>query len=165
MEILTYVVEGELAHKDSLGHASTIHPGEIQLMHAGTGISHSEYNPSATKSVHFLQIWILPDVEDVEPGYQQMMPKLKKNDWTLIVSKDGRENSLIAHQDASVYLLDLEGKVDRKTDRYGWLQVIQGELAVNDFTLKRGDAVAIDPGTQLEIQAKSHSLLLFFELS
>lgn len=165
MEILTYVVSGELVHQDSLGNKESLRAGEIQLMHAGSGISHSEFNPSSTDSVHFLQIWIEPNQQDVTPSYRQMAPKVKKNEWTLIVSNDGRENSLIIHQDVSVYLLDLEGAIERKIERYGWLQLIQGELLINGLAVNRGDGLSLDPDTALKIQAKSPSKILLFELA
>src|SRR4029078_8191912 len=110
---------------------------ELQLMHAGSGITHSEYNPSETAPVHFLQIWLMPDVKGVKPGYSQVQPKLKKNALTLVASKDGSEGSLQIHQDAKVYLADMDEGISLTVDveHFGWLQVVSGAFVCNDIAI------------------------------
>lgn len=168
MEIITVLLEGELAHKDDTGTKSVITTNEVQAMSAGSGITHSEYNASTTKRVHLLQIWILPDENGVTPRYQQVMLPSPTNHWVLIASKNGRENSLKIHQDTELFAISLEkGKKEQKKlppNRYGWLQVIDGELSFNRDTLKAGDGVAIDPNTLIEIEALTSTRLLFFDL-
>lgn len=170
MEIITYVIEGALAHKDSTGTESIIHQNELQLMHAGTGITHSEYNPSSSEPVHFLQIWLLPDEQEVKPGYQQMLPKLKKNALTLVASKDGHEGSLVIHQDAQVYLAEMQADASLKipVKRAGWLQVISGSFLCNNMPINQGDGMAIDspsptPG-ECTLTCKTAGKILFFDL-
>lgn len=170
MEILTYVLEGGLAHRDSLGNGSTIRPREVQLMHAGTGIQHSEFNESPTDPVHLLQIWILPDRQDAKPGYQQrsypngdMEGRLR-----LVASKDGRDESLIMNQDASVFA----GRLKRgdaiehalEPGRFGWVQVAKGAVELNGVPLQSGDGAAISDETKLQFGAKEDSEILLFDL-
>lgn len=169
MEIISLVVEGALAHKDSTGTESMIQANEIQVMSAGTGITHSEYNPSDLHVVHFLQIWIKPNKKGISPRYQQMpLPAVSAQPWLLIASNDGRENSMAIQQDVELYLITLEkGKKEQKSiesNRYGWLQVIEGDVKFNEDTLHAGDGVAIDPNTQIAIEALSTSKILFFHL-
>ena len=157
MEILTVLIEGELAHKDNMGNASVIHTGEVQGMSAGKGVIHSEYNPSETTPTHLLQIWIQPDTKGVTPRYQDAKLPSTPNQWQLIASKSGRENSLKIHQDVELSAITLEsGKQAEKTlgpNRYGWLQVIDGDLSFNEDTLQAGDGVAIEPNTAVKIKA------------
>lgn len=170
MEILTYVLEGALAHRDSLGNGSTIRPRDVQLMHAGTGIRHSEFNASANDPVHLLQIWILPDEEGAAPGYQQrsypngdMDGKLR-----LVASKDGRHESLVMHQDAAVFA----GRLKRgdafqhafDPGRFGWVQVARGAVEINGVPLQSGDGAAIADETNLLFGAKEDSEVLLFDL-
>lgn len=169
MEIISIVLEGELAHKDSMGTESIIKPNEVQAMSAGQGITHSEYNPSEKTVVHFLQIWILPDTKDIPPRYQQtQLPAAASNKWILIASKSGKDKSLKIQQDVQLFALSLDkGKKEEKqisANRYGWLQVIEGDLLFNTDTLHTGDGVAIDPSTHITLEAKSPTRLLFFDL-
>ncbi len=167
MEILSLVLEGELAHKDSMGNASTIRPGEIQLMSAGTGVTHSEYNPSS-KLAHFYQIWIEPDTEGVAPHYQQTQLPDSLNKWAVIASKTGRDKSLKIHQDVELSLITLEkGKRAEKKlalNRYAWLQVLEGDLKLNTDALHAGDGVAIEPGTAIQLEALSNTRVLLFDM-
>lgn len=149
MEIITIVLQGILEHKDNLGNHSVIRPGHVQRMSAGTGIIHSEYNPSEVEPAHFLQIWILPEQKNLTPSYeQQMFP----TDWIegrlgLIVSKDGRENSIRIHQDAELYLahLNMHKQVayHLQPNRMAWLHVAAGKVCVDSDRLKQGDGAAI----------------------
>lgn len=168
MEILTIVLEGELAHKDSMGNASAIRPNEIQLMSAGTGIVHSEYNPSTSSLVHLFQIWILPDTKGLTPQYQQTKLPTLQNKWIVIISKAGSEKSLKIHQDVELSFLSLQkGKRAEKkvaAKRYGWLQLLDGAVKMNGEELQAGDGVAIDPNTEIKLEAVSSSRLLFFDL-
>lgn len=168
MEILSVVIEGDLAHQDSTGTESILHTNEVQAMSAGSGITHSEYNPSNANLVHFLQIWIVPDTKEITPQYQQIKLPSSSNQWVLIASKSAQEGSLQIQQDVSLYALSLESnhEITRKVppNRYGWLQVINGELAFNDELLKAGDGVAIDPDTHIKLKAHTPSRILFFDL-
>lgn len=168
MEIITIVIEGELTHQDSLGNTSTISSGEVQIMSAGTGVTHSEYNHSDSMPVHFFQIWIYPDKKSLTPKYQQKKFKTDSNTWQLIASKNSRDNSLIIHQDAEVYLahIDQGQKVDRQLpeEKHGWLQMISGELNLNDIILRSGDGISFTPNTQITLKAVTPSEILFFEL-
>lgn len=168
MEILSIVLEGELAHKDSMGNESVIDTNEIQAMSAGTGITHSEYNPSDTATVHFLQIWILPDARSIEPRYQESELPTTRNQWVLIGSENGRLKSVKIQQDIELYAISLDSgkKTEKKVpeNRYGWIQVIDGELTLNEDIIRAGDGVAIDSDTLIKLQAKSPARLLFFDL-
>lgn len=169
MEIVTYVLEGALEHKDSLGNGSIIRPGDVQRMSAGTGILHSEYNPSDRTAVHLLQIWILPDTLGLEPSYEQThFPASEKQaKWCLIGSRDGREGSVTIHQDLSLYATQL--KADEtvsyalKSDRVAWIQVARGGIALNGQALTAGDGAAITTATILTFRgtANASEVLLF----
>lgn len=171
MEIISYVLEGALEHKDSMGNSSVIRPGEVQIMSAGTGITHSEYNHSQTDLVHFLQIWILPDEEGLKPRYEQKMyaNEEKQGKLRLIVSQDGRDGSVTIHQDANIYasLLDAGQHFDYhiKPNRYAWLQVIKGDIVLNEQVLSCGDAAAVSNDNQLVVGAKTNSEILLFDLA
>jgi quercetin 2,3-dioxygenase len=149
MEIITYVLEGELEHKDSIGTGSIIRPGDVQRMSAGTGIQHSEFNASKTDPVHLLQIWILPDEKGIEPSYEQKtFPDAEKQGrLRLVASRDGREGSLTVHQDMNLYSASLaageEVSQGFSPDRAAWLQVARGAVEVNGQLLSAGDGVAI----------------------
>lgn len=166
MEIISIVLEGELAHRDSMGNESILHANEIQVMSAGSGITHGEFNPSKTNPVHFLQIWILPDTKDITPRYGQSTLPSVPNEWHLIASKQG---PLPIQQDVALYYLNLEkGKqIERSipANRYGWLQVIEGTLTYNDIQIHSGDGVSIEPNTAFKLQAQTQSRLLFFDLN
>jgi redox-sensitive bicupin YhaK (pirin superfamily) len=171
MEIVTYVLSGTLAHKDSMGNGSLIHPGDVQRMSAGTGILHSEFNPSDTDPVHFLQIWILPESKGLQPGYEQKSITWEKNaplTWRLIASRDGRDGSLTVHQDISIYATRLsEGEKLTHTlspERSYWVQVATGTVLLNDSLMEAGDGFAIPSGTDpivLEGLGRGSELLLF----
>jgi len=169
MEIITYVLEGALAHKDSMGTGSTIRPGEVQRMSAGTGVLHSEFNHSPSEQVHLLQIWILPERKGIEPGYEQkeFARESKLNRLRLVAAPGGEEGSVTIHQDARLYGSILEAGKSVRHDlgkgRYAWLQVVRGEVSLNGTALKAGDGAAIERETALEItgRAPSSEFLLF----
>jgi redox-sensitive bicupin YhaK (pirin superfamily) len=169
MEIITYVLEGALAHKDSMGTGSTIRPGEVQRMSAGTGVLHSEFNHSPSEEVHLLQIWILPERKGIEPSYEQkeFARESKLNRLRLVAAPGGEEGSVTIHQDARLYASILEeGKSVRHElgkGRYAWLQVARGEVSLNGTTLIAGDGAAVERETALEItgHAPSSEFLLF----
>jgi len=169
MEILSIVLSGELAHEDSLGNGSVIRPGDVQRMSAGKGILHSEFNHSQTEGVHFLQIWIQPEANGIEPGYEQThVPRDERlNRLRLVASRDGRDGSLTVHQDASVYASVLEpGKelsYELPAGRHAWVQVARGEVTLNGETLRAGDGASTsDPGAlKLAADAEGAELLLF----
>jgi redox-sensitive bicupin YhaK (pirin superfamily) len=170
MEIITYVLSGELQHKDSLGNGSTILPGDVQRMSAGTGIEHSEFNPSPDTPVHLLQIWILPEKKGIAPSYAQenFSEKRKPGQMTLLVSKDGRDGSLSMNQEANVSVLDLEAgqgfDYSLKSDRVYWIQMARGEATLNGELLKQGDGVGIRDEKKLSFNASQKSEILVFEL-
>ncbi|HEY4636275.1 MAG TPA: pirin family protein [Rhodospirillales bacterium] len=171
MEILTYVLDGALAHRDSIGNGSTIRPREVQLMHAGTGIQHSEFNASKTEPVHLLQIWILPEREGATPGYQQKAfpPAEMADRLRLVASHDGGDGSLVIHQDAAVYAGNIRpgGKLDHALapGRHGWVQVAGGALVLNGVSLAAGDGAAVTGETKLSFEASEDSEILFFDLA
>ncbi|MCE5318593.1 MAG: pirin family protein [Parachlamydia sp.] len=170
MEIVTIILEGALTHRDSMGFSSTIYPGDVQIMSAGTGIFHSESN-EAEGPVHLLQVWILPEKKGLTPQYQQQKfpAEQKHNTWRLVISQDGRDGSLIIHQDAEVYLtnLDLGTTVEKEFQpgRYGWLQVIDGSIKIDDVVLNRGDGAAVSDRPSIHVQANSAAKLLLFDLA
>jgi len=169
MEILTVVLEGAIAHKDSMENERVVHEHEIQAMSAGTSVTHSEYNPSKSKKSHFLQIWITPDQKGIKPRYQQTNLPQKENEWVLLASKTGENGSLQVQQDVKVYMLTLtpghEMKKDLDSDRYGWIQVIEGTIQFNKETLHPGDGVALDHGTAAAFSASRPAKILFFDLN
>jgi quercetin 2,3-dioxygenase len=171
MEILTYVLEGELAHKDSLGTGSAIRPGDIQIMSAGTGIQHSEFNNSATEPVHLLQIWMLPDRQNITPRYDQRDFPLaeKQGKLRLVGSKDGREGSVIIHQDINLYVSVLsagdEIEFEVMPDRFAWLQVARGMVTLNGESLQAGDGVQINSPELLEMTTASTAEVLLLDLA
>ena len=170
MEIITYVIKGSLQHQDTLGNSAVIRPGEVQKMSAGTGIRHSEFNPSPTEGAHFLQIWILPDKEGIKPSYGQksFTEELKKKGWVLAVSPDGADGSIRLQQDARLYLGQLgEGQsktVTVENGRYAWLQVVRGEVSINGQKLTAGDGIEVDQAGDLTISSKLDSEVLYFDL-
>jgi len=169
MEIITYVLEGALAHKDSMGTGSTIRPGEVQRMSAGTGVMHSEFNHSPSEEVHLLQIWLLPERKGIKPSYEQKeFPRESKlNRLRLVASPAGDDGSITIHQDARLYASVLEeGKSvlhELGKGRYAWLQVARGEVSLNGTTLKAGDGAAVEHEAALEISGRvpSSEFLLF----
>ena len=170
MEILTYVLDGALAHKDSMGNGRTIGAGELQAMSAGTGITHSELNASSAEPVHFLQIWTTPDRKGVAPRYAEWSPKQAgENALTLVASRDSREGSVAIHQDADLFLGDFEGKLasrfELKRDHAAWVQVMTGELEVNGRKLNTGDGAAIEEEQIVELASASGAKFLLFDLA
>ena len=171
MEIISYVLEGELAHKDSIGGGSVIKPGDVQAMSAGTGVRHSEFNPSESKGVHFLQIWIEPNVLGLKPGYDQktFADAEKRGRFRLVASKDGREGSLLIHQDADIFAAVLnEGEsVSRAIEkgRHVWVQAVRGAVSIGDTRLETGDGAAIESETSLSIISRATDAeVLVFDL-
>ncbi|HEV7397150.1 MAG TPA: pirin family protein [Pyrinomonadaceae bacterium] len=171
MEIITYVLEGALQHSDNMGNGSVIRPGDVQRMTAGTGVMHSEANPSETEPVHLLQIWILPASRGLKPGYEQktFAPEEKQNQLRLIASNDGRAGSVTVHQDASIYagMLTSDQSVSHQlgTGRNAWLQVARGSASINGTVLQQGDGAAINDEASLEITGLSDSEILLFDLA
>jgi len=171
MEIISCVLAGAMAHKDSLGNGSTIHAGEIQRMSAGTGIQHSEWNESATKPLHFLQIWLLPAHENTSPSYDQRFFELTamENKLCLIGSRDARENSILIQQDVALYRAKMNaGHIINYTfarDRYGWMQVIQGKICLCGNKLNAGDGAALSHETTITLQAIEDADILLFDLA
>lgn len=171
MEIFSIVIEGGLSHQDDMGNGSILRPGQIQLLSAGKGISHSELNASDKEDTHFLQIWIFPHARKLRPSYQEKFfhPSTCHNKWGLIISSDGREGSLHIHQEVSVYLADLdEGKelsYDLTANRYGWLQLIKGEMELNGVYLEAGDGAAISDISSLRFKALVNSAFVFMDLN
>lgn len=171
MEIVTYVIDGAVEHKDSVGSAGIIAAGDVQRMSAGTGIRHSEYNPSDKVPLRLLQIWILPDREGLAPGYEQQTFRRqdKSNALKLLVSPDGRDGSLTIHQDVELYASILEpGETlthALKPGRHAWLQVASGSISANGQTLAKGDGAAVSGETQLNLAATSTAEFLLFDLA
>jgi redox-sensitive bicupin YhaK (pirin superfamily) len=168
MEIISYVLEGALAHKDSLGNGSVIRPGDVQRMSAGTGIQHSEFNHSPTEPVHFLQIWIVPDQIGYPPSYEQkyFSAAEKRGRLCLVASREGRDGSVSLHQDVDLYAALLDGtdcaEFALRSGRQAWIQVARGEVRVNGQILTEGDGLAIDePGLLRLDGAKAAEVLLF----
>jgi quercetin 2,3-dioxygenase len=171
MEIISYVLEGSLAHKDSMGNGSAIRPGDVQLMSAGTGVTHSEFNGSRTEGVHFLQIWITPAKAGIAPGYEQkhFTDEDKRGKLRLIASEDGREGSVTIHQDASVYAAILEtGEEVRHTlarGRSGWIHVARGEVKLGEHVLGAGDAAALTGEGEVVLAGQGRGEVLLFDLA
>jgi quercetin 2,3-dioxygenase len=170
MEIISYVVEGALEHKDSLGTGSVIRPGDVQRMSAGTGVQHSEFNHSKGQLVHFLQIWIIPERRGIQPTYEEKRFPIeeKKNRLRLIVTPDGEQGSLRINQNARVYATILDsGKevsLELSAGRHGWIQMVRGSVEVNGQKLQAGDGAAISGESQLKMAARDESEFLFFDL-
>jgi hypothetical protein len=170
MEILSYVLEGALEHKDSLGTGSIIRPGDVQRMSAGTGIRHSEFNASKSDPVHFLQIWILPERTGIAPGYEQKTFALDGVKALLLVASGrGRNDALAIHQDADVYAGRLGESQTVRHDfhpqRLGWVQVARGTIALNGVTLEAGDGAAVERETELTMRAGRSAEVLLFDMA
>lgn len=172
MEIVSYVLEGALEHKDSIGTGSVIRPGDVQRMSAGTGIMHSEYNASKTEPVHFLQIWILPEQKGIAPGYEQktFTAEEKRGILRLVGSRDGRDGSITIHQDINLYASVLqEGETVSHAlaqKRVTWLQVVRGAVQLNDQSLRAGDGAAIAEESHITLQgASDDSEVLLFDMA
>jgi redox-sensitive bicupin YhaK (pirin superfamily) len=169
MEIVTYVIEGALEHKDSTGGGGVIRPGDVQRMSAGSGVTHSEFNHSKTEPVRLLQVWLFPEVKGIEPGYdQKSFADDRRNKLRLVASKGAKGGSLDIHQDADIYnsILDA-GKTlthDLAPGRQAWLQVARGSLTLNGGPLGEGDGAAITDETRLEIGATAEAEFLLFDM-
>jgi redox-sensitive bicupin YhaK (pirin superfamily) len=170
MEIITYVLDGSVRHEDSMGNGSVIVPGEVQRMSAGTGVLHSEFNPSPKDDLHFLQIWIRPDTQGVTPGYAQkpFTRADRLNQFRLVASRDGRDGSISIHQDASLHAAILEGgkalRWEVRNGRHAWIQIARGEINVNGQLLSAGDGASTStPGT-IDLAASKESEVLLFDL-
>jgi redox-sensitive bicupin YhaK (pirin superfamily) len=170
MEIISYVLSGELAHKDSTGTASTIKPGDVQRMSAGTGVRHSEFNPSAQDPVHFLQIWILPDEAGIAPSYEEKRfpAEDKRGRLRLIASPDRADGSVLIHQDARVYAGLFDGKeattLDVAKGRWIYVHVARGALEANGNALKTGDALKLKDATTLTLSQGRQAEVIVFDL-
>jgi redox-sensitive bicupin YhaK (pirin superfamily) len=170
MEIISYVLDGALERKDSIGTGSVIRPGDLQRMSAGTGIRHSEYNPSTEHPAHFLQIWIVPDETGIEPGYEQkaFAPADRQGVLKLVAAGDGRDGALTLHQDMDLYssLLKDGGDVSLalRDGRRAWVQVARGSVQVNGEALEAGDGAALSNETALRVTAKSDTEVLIFDM-
>ncbi|MBY0386240.1 pirin family protein [bacterium] len=171
MEIVTYITEGALEHKDTLGNTAVIRPGEVQRMSAGTGIRHSEFNHSRQEAVKLLQIWLLPEKEGIAPGYEQksFADQFTANSWVLTASRAGREGSVKINQDVDLYVghfeKGFEKKFSMKTGRYGWVQMVRGNIQVNgSVELAPGDGLAISDEKELTFACREKCEFLFFDL-
>jgi len=169
MEIITYVLEGALEHKDSLGTGSVILPGEIQRMSAGTGIRHSEFNHSQSEPVHFLQIWILPSSQGVKPGYEQKRIDIAElnNNLRLVASPDGRDGSVTIQQDTRLYTARLNNEEVTHAlapGRHAWIQVARGAVRINGTMLQAGDGAGIENEPSLQLAADGSAEVLLFDL-
>ena len=172
MEIISYVIEGALEHKDSIGTGSVIRPGDVQVMSAGTGIRHSEFNHSPTEPVHFLQIWVVPDREGITPRYEQKtFPDTEKRGRLCLVgSADGRDGSVVIHQDVELFatLLSTGKQVTHafRAGRKGWLQIVRGVAVMNGHDLGAGDGVAVQEEPALTVRARDVGTeILVFDLA
>ena len=171
MEIITYILEGALKHEDSMGNGSVIRPGDVQRMTAGTGVRHSEFNASADEQVHLLQIWIIPNVDNLQPSYEQKAFTIedRRNQLRLIASSNGRNGSVTVNQDISLFasILHTDESVDYSIDpkRYGWLQVARGSVEVNGEQASQGDGVVIVAESSLTIRAAQPAEVLLFDLA
>lgn len=170
MEIITYIVDGELEHKDSMGSGSVIRRGDVQRMSAGTGVMHSEFNHSDKNIVHLLQIWILPERGGLAPSYEEKNFDIDstKGQLRLVGSRDARDGSVTIHQDVDLYAAVLdEGQAvqhELSAGRKAWLQVVQGSAELNGQALKAGDGVAVDAGGRLDIAATPAAEVLLFDM-
>ncbi len=171
MEIVSYVISGALAHQDSMGNGSVIRPGEVQRMSAGTGVTHSEMNPSKTEPVHFLQIWLLPAQQGIRPSYEQkaFADDQRRAKLRIVASPDGRDGSVTIHTDASLYstLLEPGERVTHSIarGRHAWVQVVRGAIDVNGQRLAQGDGAAVSDEASLDIEGREGAEVLVFDLS
>ena len=170
MEIITYILSGALEHKDSMGNGRVIREGDVQYMAAGTGVQHSEFNPSKEEAVHLLQVWIQPDRKGVTPRYaEKSLKDAPARTLHLVTSKTGRDGSMAIHQDADLWLAKLNAG-DRvthelKSGRHAWIHVAEGELSINGKTLAGGDAAAVEEQGTLEFSATKPAQVLLFDLN
>ena len=171
MEIITYILEGALKHEDSMGNGSVIRPGDVQRMTAGTGVRHSEQNASSTERVHLLQIWIVPNEENLTPGYEQkaFSEEERRGQLRLIASGDGRDDSVHLNQDVSLFasILDAGTEIGHAIDpvRYAWIQVARGAITVNGEKAEQGDGLVVVAESDLKIKADQPAEVLLFDLA
>jgi len=171
MEILTWVLEGALEHKDSMGNGSVIRPGDIQRMSAGTGVTHSEFNPSRKELVHLLQIWLLPSQRGLTPGYEEKRfePESRRGVLRLIAARDGRDGAVAIHQDADLWTALLEPteavRHSLAAGRHAWLHVARGKVTANGTKLEAGDGAAFSSEPAVEVRATDRAEVLVFDLS
>ena len=171
MEIVTYILGGAIAHKDSTGGGGTIRPGEIQRMSAGSGIVHAEFNASPTEACHLLQIWIMPSKRGIAPGYEQKKidPEAVHNHFARIAAPEPRENEVRLVQDAEIWVARLDEDVEAvhnlRPGRKAWLQVVKGEISIGEEKLKAGDAAALTDMTQIQVRSRAASEVLLFDLA
>jgi quercetin 2,3-dioxygenase len=171
MEIFSYVVSGTIAHKDSMGNGRELKPGQIQLMSAGTGVTHSEFNPSRTEPLHLLQIWILPNANRLQPSYTEWHPSAdsESDRKVLVISANGRENSATIHQDADVYRVRIKAgesvSHDLTNGRALWLQLIKGQLTTDEATLLPGDAASTETPGMVVFTATEDTEALLFDIA
>lgn len=170
MEIISYVLEGALEHKDSLGTGSVLHYGDVQRMSAGAGVRHSEFNGSRSEPVHFLQIWIQPNVKGIPPSYEEkhFAPEAKLGQLRLIASSDGRDGSVLIHQEAAIYAAILDGaehaELALAPGRIGYVHLVRGQLTVNGQALNGGDALKISAEAAIRLELASQAEVLVFDL-
>ena len=171
MEILSYVLDGGLAHRDSMGTGSVIRPGDVQRMSAGTGVSHSEFNASSTDPVHFLQIWILPERRGIKPGYeQQTFPReLRDGALRLVASKDGREGSVTIHADVAIHAglfgAGQSASLPLAPGRHGYVHVARGQVRINGRDLRAGDGAALSDESAVTVEGVDGGEVLVFDLA
>jgi len=171
MEIVTYVLEGALEHKDSMDNGEVLRPGEFQRMSAGTGITHSEFNPSDDEPVHLYKIWLFPERKGIEPSYEQKRfpEEERRNRLRLVASRDAAEGSLLIHQDARIFLasIDVGQLVTHELDagRHAWLQVLRGKVTLNGHDLNTSDGAAVSDETKLAIDATDNAEVMLFDLA
>ncbi len=171
MEILTYVVEGAVAHEDSMGNRKTVEAGRLQTMTAGTGITHSEFNPLPDQETRFLQIWITPREKGLTPGYAEWQPDATSTGLSLMASADGRDHSVVIQQDVDVYLFKANSNpnsnpvtLNPRSQRKQWLQVMTGSITLNGTELNEGDGAAIEKESTIELSGSPNASALFFDI-
>ncbi len=170
MEIITYILSGSLQHRDSMGNGRVIQTGDVQYMAAGSGVQHSEFNPSSNEPVHLLQIWIVPDHKGAKPRYaEKSFANTAPGTWQLVTSKSGQDDSIVINQDVNLWLAKLKPE-QRLTHslahaRHAWIHVAEGEVEINGHVLQAGDALALSEETSIRVQARSDSQVLLFDLN
>ena len=171
MEIVSYVLEGELEHKDSMGNGEVLRPGEFQRISAGTGITHSEFNPSEDNPTHFYQIWLIPETRGLAPSYEQKAfdPEKRQDQLQLVASPTGEQESIQIHQDVRIFLSDLTGENEVTypipSGRHLWVQVLRGSAGVNGEVLNTSDAAALSDESQLVLNTETSAEIMIFDLA
>ncbi|MDX2229322.1 MAG: pirin family protein [Leptolyngbyaceae cyanobacterium bins.349] len=171
MEIVTYVISGALAHQDSLGNTETIGAHGVQRFSAGTGIAHSEFNPSSTEPTHILQIWLFPEKQGLTPSYEQKVfaPEAQPGAWVKLASRDATDGSVKIHQDAAIYATVLAAGETRtyplQRDRHAWVQIVRGDVTLNGQALSAGDGVAVSAESLLTLEAIHTAEIVLFDLA